>query len=66
LKFFPKQHVSLRTQLIAYFCTVVLIVGIFFSSYYYDSSSQLIINNAGEQVYLLVSSRMDTIDRDLY
>ena len=66
MKFFPKQHVSLRTQLIAYFCTVVLIVGIFFSSYYYDSSSQLIINNAGEQVYLLVSSRMDTIDRDLY
>lgn len=60
------RKLSLKGQLIFYFSSVILIVGFTFSLFYYNSSTRQILENVGEREYLLVSSRMEIIDNELY
>jgi two-component system sensor histidine kinase YesM len=62
----PNSVLSLKSHLVIYFASVILIVGLTFSFYYYNSSSSLIIDNVGEREYLLLSNKMDSIDNELH
>ncbi len=66
MQYASSRKISLKGQLIIYFACVILIIGSTFFLFYYKVTSNQILENAGEREYLLVSSRMEVIDNELY